>query len=154
MLKIKQGLEILGLCNSRAALEGKVQHPNSIRRSLLRQKPSHRLQRVLLSQNLLHSLRRRKTSKNNNLARQRILDARWLQSVTLRTNREPVWKRYPMLADSQLGLTRTGLLVRLDLRKLDCRHNVLEEVRVVEECSTTEPKVLVRRLGVCARILV
>src|SRR5438876_7425389 len=90
ILKVEQGFQILSLCDSRSALERKVQHPNSIRRSLLRQKPSHRFQRVLLSQNLLHSLRRRQTSKNSNLARQRILHTSRLQRVTLRTNREPV----------------------------------------------------------------
>src|SRR5439155_21923325 len=126
ILKIKQGFQILSRCDSRTALESKVQHPNSIRRSLLRQESRHRFQRVLLSQNLLHSLRRRQTSKNSNLARQRILHTSRLQSVTLRTNREPVWKRYSVLANPQLGLTRAGLLVSLDLRKLDCRHNVLE----------------------------
>src|SRR5436189_5850068 len=73
ILKVEQGFQILSLCNSRAALERKVQHPNSIRRSLLRQESRHRFQRILLSQNLLHSLRRRKTSKNSDLARQRIL---------------------------------------------------------------------------------
>src|SRR5438046_7398649 len=33
ILKIKQGFQILSLCDSRTALERKVQHPNSIRRS-------------------------------------------------------------------------------------------------------------------------
>src|SRR6266550_247297 len=153
ILKVEQGFQILSLCNSRPALKRKIQHPNRIRRSLPGQESRHRFQRILLSQNLLHSLRRRKTSKNSNLTRQRILHPSGLQCVAFRTNREPVWKRNPMLADPQLRLARTGLLVRLDLRKLDSRHNVLEEARVVEECSTTEPKVLVRRLGVCARIL-
>src|SRR6266516_7796100 len=78
ILKVEQCFEILGLCNSRSALERKVQHSNRVRRSLLRQESRHRLQRILLSQNLLHSLRRRKTSKNSNLARQRIFDARGL----------------------------------------------------------------------------
>src|SRR5437016_6810204 len=73
ILKIKQGFQILSLRNSRTPLERKVQHPNSIRRGLLRQEPGHRFQRVLLSQNLLHHLRRRQTSKNSNLARQRLL---------------------------------------------------------------------------------
>src|SRR6266699_6450898 len=154
ILKVEQGFQILSLCNSRPALEGKVQHPDSIRRSLLRQKPGHRFQRVLLGQNLLHRLRRRQTSKNSNLARQRVLHPRRLQSVTLRTNREPVWKRNPVLADPQLGLARTGLIVRLDLGKLDCRHNVPEEETVVEESSTTEPKILVLRLGIWILVLV
>src|SRR3989442_9581319 len=78
ILKVEQGFQILSLCDSRAALEREVQHPDSIRRSLLRQESRHRFQRILLSQNLLHSLRRRKTSKNSNLARQRILDTRGL----------------------------------------------------------------------------
>src|SRR5437016_8114272 len=102
ILKVEQGFQILSLCNSCPALERKVQHPNSIRRSLLRQESRHRLQRILLSQNLLHSLRRRKTSKNSNLARQRVLDSRGLQGVAFRTYREPVGKRYSVLADSQL----------------------------------------------------
>src|SRR2546428_6836615 len=59
ILKIKQGFQILSLRNSRTPLERKVQHPNSIRRGLLRQEPGHRFQRVLLGQNLLHRLRRR-----------------------------------------------------------------------------------------------
>src|SRR2546427_2529522 len=59
-----------------------------------------------------------------------------------------------MLADSQLRLARTSLLVRLDLRKLDCRHNDLEVVTVVEESSTRGSKVLVLRFGVGASILV
>src|SRR5205807_4256898 len=42
ILKVEQGFQILSLCNSRAALERKVQHPNRIRRSLLRQESSHR----------------------------------------------------------------------------------------------------------------
>src|SRR6266571_4449448 len=104
ILKVEQGFQILSLCNSRPALERKVQHPNRIRRSLLRQESRHRFQRILLSQNLLHSLRRRKTSKNSNLARQRILDTRGLQCVAFRTNGEPVRERNPVLADSQLGL--------------------------------------------------
>src|SRR6266516_443698 len=76
--EVERGFQILSLCNSRPALERKVQHPNRIGRSLLRQESRHRFQRILLSQNLLHSLRRRKTSKNSNLARQRILDTRGL----------------------------------------------------------------------------
>ncbi len=52
-----------------------------------------------------------------------------------------------MLAYSQLRLTRTRLFVRLDLRELDCSHNDLNVVTVVEE-SSRELKLLVLGLGV------